>query len=258
MDKKWSFAAKHSGRSAAGIARLMATRPGFGATILNRRLNYFLRRRVGPPFTTPDRFHIDTPDTLIAYWSMFVERELHHESWVEALRHVEKPLVVDVGANAGVFSHYVFSVAPQAEFIAFEPLPTMAKRVRNLAERTGMKMTCIEKAVSKQPGQALFESPHGYDGISRLATDPSAANTFTVETTTLDQELKGRHVHLMKIDVEGFEMDVLAGGASVLANTDFIVIESEERGHLQQITQALGDKFHRTQLAATDYLFARR
>lgn len=258
MDKKWSFAARHSWRSATGFVRLLARHPGFAVKILARRTRYFWKRRTGPPFATPDRFVIDTPDTLIAYWSIFVERELHHARWVNALRRAPDPLVVDVGANAAVFSHYAYSLRPEAEIVAFEPLPAMVQRIRELQRRTGVNLTVRQQAVSTQSGTALFESPGGYEGTSRFATDTSRGNTFSVETITLDAALAGRHVTVMKIDVEGFELDVIAGGKSALANTDFVIIESEERGHLSEITQALGPDWERTQLAATDYLFSRR
>jgi FkbM family methyltransferase len=258
MDRKWSFAAKHSWRSAAGFLRLFPNDPSFARQLFARRWSYFSSRQIGPPLITPDNFIIDTPDTLIAYWSIFVERELHDDRWVKALRGEEKPLAVDVGANAGVFSHYVFSLRPDAEVIAFEPLPAMAKRIRDLQKRTGVNLTCYEKAVSRESGFALFESPHGHEGISRFATPSSSGNTFRVETTTLDLALAGRHVSVMKIDVEGFELDVIAGGKSVLAKTDFVIVESEESGHLRQITEVLGPDWARSRLAATDYLFARR
>jgi FkbM family methyltransferase len=257
MDKKWSFAAKHSWRSLIGFLRLILKHPGSAMTLLSRRWKYFWSRRVGSPLPTPDRFIIDTPDTLIAYWSMFVEKELHHSSWVHALRQESKPLAIDVGANAGVFSHYVHTLKPGSEIVAFEPLPVMAKRIRDLQQRTGMDLTCHEKAVSREVGQALFESPHGYEGTSRFASEGTSAHTFTVDKTTLDSVLRGRHVTVMKIDVEGFELDVIAGGTAVLANTDFVIIEAEESGHLRKITEALGPGWKRTQLAATDYLFSR-
>lgn len=80
------------------------SRPGFALTLFLRRLRYFLTRRLEQPLLTPEGFLMDTPDMLIAYWSMFVERELHAADWARALAGTDKPLVADVGANAGVFS----------------------------------------------------------------------------------------------------------------------------------------------------------
>lgn len=258
MDKRWYFAARHGWASVVGILRLFFTQPSFARALLGRRLKYFVTRRFDRPLTSPRQFLIDTPDALIAYWSMFVERELHDSRWVRSLMANSKPLVVDVGANAGVFSHYVHCLKPEGEFVAFEPLPPMAERLRALKERTGMNLLVMQKAVSKSCGEAWFESTHGYDGTSRLSV---SANTpgqrFRVETTTLDTELGDREVALMKIDVEGFECEVIEGGGRTLAKTDFVIMEAEDPGHLARIRAALGDGWIVSKVGATDHLFTR-
>ena len=258
MDK-WKFAARHSLSSLFGITRLFFSRPGFALTLLGRRLNYFLTRRFDQPLLTPDGFLMDTPDMLIAYWSMIVERELHEANWARALAGAEKPLVADVGANAGVFSLYAHGINPRSEIIAFEPLPEMLRRIQSLKERTGMNLTCHAQAVSKSCGEAFFETAHGYDGTSRLSTSTQpAANTFRVETTTLDTIFGDRKIDVMKIDVEGFECDVIAGGKKTLANTRFLIIEAQTAEHLANITTALGNGWTRKKLGHSDFLFTRR
>jgi FkbM family methyltransferase len=258
MDAKWKFAARHSAKSATGFARLLARNPVFAMELFRKRLAYFRSRSFVGEIKTPDGFIIDTKDTLIAYWSMFVEQELRDDRWVQAVAAEPEPLAVDVGANAGVFSHYVHCVNPRAQIVAFEPLPAMVNRIRAMQQRTGMRLVCHEQAVSRQPGESWFESPHGTDGISRLSTGEGTGNRFKVTTTTLDDVLKDRHVTVMKIDVEGFEAEVIAGGQRVLANTDFVIIESEDAAHLNAITVGLGPKWDRHRLASTDYLFIRR
>ncbi len=258
MDK-WKFAARHGGASLCGITRLFFSRPGFALTLFLRRLRYFLTRRFEQPLLTPEGFLMDTPDMLIAYWSMFVERELHAADWARALAGTDKPLVADVGANAGVFSLYAHSLNPRSEIIAFEPLPEMLRRIQSLKERTGMNLTCHAKAVSEKCGEAFFETAHGYDGTSRLSTSTQpAANTFRVETTTLDTIFGSRKIDVMKIDVEGFECDVIAGGKTALANTRFLIIEAQTAEHLANITRALGAGWTRKKLGAGDFLFTRR
>ena len=258
MDK-WKFAARHGGTSFIGITRLLFCRPGFALTLFLRRLRYFLTRRFDEALLTPEGFLMDTPDMLIAYWSMFVERELHEANWVRALAGTEKPLVADVGANAGVFSLYAHTVNPRSEIIAFEPLPEMLRRIQSLKERTGMNLTCHDKAVSHSCGEAFFETAHGYDGTSRLSTsNQPAANTFRVETTTLDTIFGNRKIDVMKIDVEGFECDVIAGGKQALSNTRFLIIEAQTAEHLANITSALGTGWTRKKLGPSDFLFTRR
>jgi FkbM family methyltransferase len=256
MDARWQFALRHSTKSVLGFARLLLHRPAFALRLLGARWNYFRTRSFNSPITTPDKFVIDTKDSLIAYWSIFVERELHDARWVNALKASPAPLAVDVGSNAGVFSHYVHCLDAHAEIIAFEPLPAMAERIRAMQQRTGAKLTLHQEAASRTSGEAWFESPHGTDGTSRFASGGNAGQ-FKVSVTTLDEKLANRDVTVMKVDVEGFELDVLAGGKATLARTAYLIIESENAEHLAKITATLGSDWKRCRLAHTDYLFIR-
>jgi FkbM family methyltransferase len=257
MDTKWKFAARHSTKSLFGFARLFFTKPEFALKLLGARCRYFRTRKFEKPITTPENFIIDTKDSLIAYWSIFVERELHDARWVNALVTSPAPLAVDVGSNAGVFSHYVHCLNPRAEIIAFEPLPAMADRIRAMKDRTNANLTLHQQAASRMPGEAWFESPHGTDGTSRFASGSDGKGQFKVSVTTLDEKLAHRDITVMKVDVEGFELDVLAGGTQTLAKTKYLIIESEDAAHLAKITEALGPGWQRRQLAHTDYLFSR-
>ena len=160
---RFAHAARHGTASVVGWLRLFFAGPGFACELLRQRWRYFVRREFEPGLTTPDGFPLQTSDMLIAYWSMFVERELCHAEWVRALQSVSQPLVLDVGANAGLFSHLVYCLNHQAEIIAFEPLPAMVEHINALKGRTGLNLRCIAKAVGRAPGQATLESPHGYD-----------------------------------------------------------------------------------------------
>jgi FkbM family methyltransferase len=190
---------------------------------------------------------------------MFVERELHASEWVRALLSTKNPLIVDVGANAGVFSHYVHCLKHDSSFIAFEPLPKMVQRLNELKNRTSMNMEIHQKAVSDECGEAWFETAHGYDGTSKLASDKeSTGNRIRVDTTTLDAVLASRHILLMKIDVEGFECNVIKGGLKCLSQTDYVIMESESADHLTKVSAALGNNWASRKVGATDYLFFKK
>jgi len=256
---KYGFALRHGIPSSLGFLRLLAQKPGFAARLFRHRLHYFQKRSLKEPILTPEGCLIETPDMLISYWCMFVERELADSRWIGAFKQAGKPLVVDVGANAGIFSLFAHSLNPRSEIIAFEPLPGMQNRLKALKERSGMNMTLHKKAVSSSIGTARFESPHGYDGVSRMASTQEAnqPGTFEVETTTLDSVLGGREVFLMKIDVEGFECEVLAGGKQTIQNARFMIIEALTPEDVEKVTRAVGAGWRRAHLGAADLLFYR-
>jgi len=255
---KYTHAMRHGVASVAGWLRLRSAQPGFARELLRRRWRYFLRREFEPGFTTPDGFVLETPDALIAYWSMFVEHELYSDDWVKPFRTASNPLVVDVGANAGLFSHFAFCWNSKAEIIAFEPLPMMVERIKILQKRTGMKLTCLAKAAGRAPGEAILESPHGYDGTSRICVSGRpTGQVFRAEVTTLDKELAGRDVFLVKIDVEGFEEEVIAGAGATLAKTRFLIIEAHNAARRDHLARLLGPGWRWRKLGSSDYLFMR-
>jgi FkbM family methyltransferase len=257
---KYYQASQHSLASLIGWLRLYAKQPKFAGELLRRRWRYFMRREFVPGLLTPDGFILLTPDMLITYWSMFVECELHSSNWVTSLQLASQPLVVDVGANAGLFSHLAFCLNPHSEIIAFEPLPKMVELINASKLRNNMNLKCIPEAVGRSSGMALLESLHGYDGTSHISTSgqiQAQSQTFQVSLTTLDQELKGRSVLVMKIDVEGFEEEVIAGAAETLSRTKFLIIEAQDADRRDYLTRLLGFGWRRSKLGASDYLFTR-
>jgi FkbM family methyltransferase len=255
---KYTHAVRHSLASLAGWFRVRADKPEFAGELLKRRWRYFARREFEPGLVTPDGFVLQTPDTLIAYWSMFVERELYSAEWAEALKSASQPLVVDVGANAGLFSHFAFCLNPHTEIVAFEPLPLMVERINALKQRNGVNLRCVAKAAGRAPGEATLESPHGYEGTSRICSSTQATGqTLRVEVTTLDKELAEQPVLVMKIDVEGFEEEVVAGAVGTLSRTKFLIIEAHDAARRDRLTHLIGSGWRRRKLGSSDYLFAR-
>jgi len=255
---KWTFLAEHFIPSLAGFVRLACRRPGFAAQLVSRRALYFLSRRQPAPLTSPEGFLINTSDTLIAYWSMFVERELHDGAWADHLREAKSPLVADIGANAGAFALYVHSVNPRAVIHCFEPLPAMVERIRSMAERVGMNLTCHPIALSDHTGEALFESPAGHEGTSHLIVgDQATPGAFRVPLATLDEALQAPSLDLVKIDVEGFECDVLKGATRTLPSARYLILEAQDPDHLQRIKSLLGPEWVSRRLGSSDHLFWR-
>lgn len=255
---RFAHAARHSVASIAGWLRVFLAKPEFASELLRQRWRFFMYREFELGLITPDGFVLKTPDMLITYWSMFVERELYSDDWVKVLQSASHPLVLDVGANAGLFSHLVFCLNPQAEIIAFEPLPIMVEHINALKQRSKINLCCIPKAAGRAPGVAMFESQHGYDGTSRIRQSGQPTDkTLHVEVTTLDKEIVKRPVLVMKIDVEGFEEEVIAGGVETLSRTQFLIIEAHDAARRDRLTQLLGPTWRRRKLGSSDYLFAR-
>lgn len=126
---------------------------------------------------------------------------------------------VDVGAHRGAVLAHMTRLAPQARHIAVEPLPEFAAALRDQFPQVDV----IECALSTRPGRATFAhvtTNAAYSGLRQRPYDrpDEEIHEITVEVRTLDDVVADhRPVRLIKIDVEGGELDVLRGGAGVLA-----------------------------------------
>jgi FkbM family methyltransferase len=112
-------------------------------------------------------------------------------------------LFIDVGANVGSYS--IWAAELGAEVIALEPAEdTFALLEENVA-LNGYPIKAIRAAAGATPGSARFT--RGQDCVNRL--HPNGA--VQTEVLTVDSVIGDRTVAGMKVDVEGFEIDVLRG-----------------------------------------------
>jgi FkbM family methyltransferase len=145
-------------------------------------------------------------------------------------------LVVDVGANEGWFVANVLKLAPGARVIAVEPTPEPLARLRERFAGAG-NVTIVPKALTPEPGTVTMRVPKGsHTGSSLLvprksndelygSDDWSIAEEVQVEAATLDDVVGDRDVTLLKLDVQGGELGVLAGGERTLRRTRAVITE---------------------------------
>jgi len=137
--------------------------------------------------------------------------------------------VLDVGAQIGLFTlRAARRVGTQGRVIALEPeASNHALLLRNVALNRLRNVTVLRKAASSASGvRTLFLSPvnPGIHSLSLRVGDLGVE----VETLTLDRVAKEaglRELDLLKVDVEGEELEVLKGAAELLPRTREIVLE---------------------------------
>ena len=132
---------------------------------------------------------------------------------------------VDIGANRGVVLTEMLARAPHGRHVAFEPLPELARELRTTFPRVDVH----QAALSDRPGTREFvrvvDDP-GWSGF-RERPVPGATRTERIEVAVevLDDALPAdaRPV-LVKIDVEGAELEVLEGARRTLAEHRPVVV----------------------------------
>jgi FkbM family methyltransferase len=151
-------------------------------------------------------------------------RGLYERSEVALFRRLLSPgdVVVDVGANVGYLtSLFATIVGSRGRVIAVEPSPRLLPRLEQLVELLWpVPVELVPCALGASGGSAVlrdFERPeHSGAGTLRAGPGPPSGGA-EVAVRTLSSLLEERglsHVDLLKVDVEGYEPDVMAGAGS--------------------------------------------
>jgi len=148
-------------------------------------------------------------------------------------------IFVDVGANVGVYSLWA-SETDGVDVVAFEPSGLAHARAAENVDLNGLsnRVRLLRKAVGGEPG--IVRLTTGQDALNRVAGH-GVAPTEAVEQTTLDAELGSVVPAVVKIDVEGGELDVLRGARqSILRHRPALIIEVNEPQQLEALLAELG------------------
>ena len=129
-------------------------------------------------------------------------------------------VVIDAGANIGVFSVFASLLAPRGQVYAFEPV----KKTYEVLKKNTAAFPCItalHQGLGKEEKMEEILTSSGSAGMSALADSELAVKnkrffngTEKVEITTLDRAMEKENiprVDFIKIDTEGYEAQVLEG-----------------------------------------------
>jgi FkbM family methyltransferase len=134
-------------------------------------------------------------------------------------------LVIDVGANMGVHTvPLAKELARQGrQMLSFEPQPVIFQQLcANLALNGLMNVRALPYACGSMSGVVTFSAPDycqegNFGGVS-MSTQGSISAVVAAPCHTLDEIVQEAQVALIKIDVEGFELEVLKGAKNLIGH----------------------------------------
>lgn len=163
-------------------------------------------------------------------------------------------VVVDVGANVGVFSVYAATQAPGVKVYAYEPAGENVKwLVKNVDESRLQNVHVFEQAVTGVGGRRRLHIDRSNGMTHRIAPASSEASGVSVSCTGLDELLESNRIarcDLLKLDCEGSEYEILRDTpTSALQRVQRIVGEYHhppgDFAHREDLRQLLeGHSFH--------------
>ena len=145
--------------------------------------------------------------------------------------------VIDIGANVGEFTAIFAELFPDARVYAFEPLPDCYEELKKVAKQYQGRVKAFNIALGTQVGSFEFNRSSwapasSFRKMSKLHKNsyPHSAEseTVTVDIKTLDKVFENIDLKkntLIKMDVQGFEDEVIKGGLEVIKKAKVLVIE---------------------------------
>jgi FkbM family methyltransferase len=141
---------------------------------------------------------------------------------------LERWTVVDCGANVGLFSLFLRRAN---RIVAIEPNPSASKRLTRNFERNGLKGTVVEAAVSNFDGTVKM----GFGGVpsvlAQIGTSGVEVRCISLDSVLEEQGIET--VDLLKLDVEGHEIEALEGCEKALKREAIKRIVAEHSGNDQ-------------------------
>jgi FkbM family methyltransferase len=153
---------------------------------------------------------------------------LHDLPEMAFVLHLLRPddLFVDAGANVGAYT-LLAAGACGAKVVAFEPAHAAFDSLRANVRLNSIEdlVDARQSAVGDEQGELLFTSD--LDAMNHVAVDGEALAVSKASVTTLDHALGNLEPYCIKIDVEGFEAQVIAGAAATIAKRSLNAIIME-------------------------------
>ncbi len=141
--------------------------------------------------------------------------------------------IIDVGANRGNWTRMALAVFPRTPVLMIEPQDEMEA---SLAELTMTVPDChfIKAGAGREPGelvQTIWEDSEGSSFLPPVNADLLRTDKQRrTRIVTLDHLLAGTFSQfvpdLVKLDIQGFELEALSGGESLFGRTEVFILET--------------------------------
>lgn len=144
--------------------------------------------------------------------------------------------VLDIGANTGQFAKLIHEVLPKAKIYSFEPIPSVYELLKKNTANQDLPVTCMPYALGAEDGEMEMNVNDFSPSSSMLDITDIHKKNFKFAQKTRKENITIRKLDgipsldivdnlFIKIDVQGFEDQVIKGGLSTIAKAKIILCE---------------------------------
>lgn len=165
-----------------------------------------------------------------ARWSRYFTSEYEADNYSFLKSHIKQGMhIIDIGAHIGLFSVCTSQLTgPTGKIVCFEPTPgTFAILKETLRLNHCNNVAAQQAAVGAVPGKATFYvGDEEGDNSNSLVLNKGKSHGYDVTVTTVDKVCQDHNLKpsLVKVDVEGAELDVLKGAVNTMTTTRPLMI----------------------------------
>lgn len=163
-----------------------------------------------------------TDVVLVSHRLRYFTESYEPEAWKWLMSQVhEGDCIADIGAYIGLYAIVLARrTGKNGEVFAFEPdCHSLALFKENVKlNKVGPELKIIESAVGDSDGEVVYHSRDcSISSVVSSAEKEAAKDLIKVKSQTLDAFFGDKRLDILKIDVEGYEMNVLRGARRLLS-----------------------------------------
>ncbi len=201
------------------------------------RLNYMISRVVGQQLMTRRVNDFDFSfDLFDPYWNLLLAKNFIYEPEVKEFLQrqlKQKPVFVDCGANFGYWTLFALSYLDDDDCVSIEASPKTFEHLKRNVEINHRHPRLINRAISSTHDELIcFETSgrnHAGASISGMKNfkNVSSTNIRTTDLRTILGAMSTNRPVLIKLDVEGAEIDAIKGLGNLVDDARITIIYEE-------------------------------
>ena len=177
----------------------------------------------------------------------FILGEVFEQQYYKFRLFSEPTTILDLGANAGFASIFFARTFPSALIAAVEPVSANVRMLQWNIQRNAPSVNVIRAAVAVQDGPLAMEinlMDYGHKVVEKAK--PTLSKHLLVEGVSIPSilaRLGWERIGLLKVDIEGYERELLTQNCEWLRCVDALCVECHEGFGEKELNQ-VAEKFH--------------